>query len=253
MRIAATCDGAMIVGKQRLQDREARRRRRLLVAVELGVGRRERGEVHAGQQRLVAGPVVEARRGHARRAERPPVERAPEGDDPGPAGDPPGELEGAVDGLGARVQEQDRVERVRERVGEHPGEPDRRLREAHRVHRAHEPVDLGVDAAVTRGWAWPSAVTAIPFAKSRYSRPAVSYRRWPTPWRPAAVHVAAEDRRDVGAARGRRGRARDRRSCSSAEYREGAGRSGPVCRGSGDAAAGGGRIGGDRSRGPRAP
>ena len=26
-------------------------------------------------------------------------------------------------------------------------------------------------AAVTRGWAWPSAVTAMPLAKSRYSRP----------------------------------------------------------------------------------
>ena len=36
-------------------------------------------------------------------------------------------------------------------------------------------------AAVTRGWACPSAVTAIPLAKSRYSRPAVSYSRWPTP------------------------------------------------------------------------
>ncbi len=29
-------------------------------------------------------------------------------------------------------------------------------------------------AAVTRGWAWPRVVTAIPLAKSRYSRPAVS-------------------------------------------------------------------------------
>ena len=26
------------------------------------------------------------------------------------------------------------------------------------------------------------AVTAIPFAKSRYALPLVSYSRWPTPW-----------------------------------------------------------------------
>ena len=36
-------------------------------------------------------------------------------------------------------------------------------------------------AAVTRGWVWPSAVTAMPLAKSRYARPAVSYSRWPIP------------------------------------------------------------------------
>ena len=66
---------------------------------------------------------------------------------------------------------------------------------------------------------------------------------------PAALEVAAEDRRDGAAARGRRGRARDRRSCSSAEYRDGAGRARAVSR-TGDAAARGGRIGGDRSRGP---
>ena len=37
-------------------------------------------------------------------------------------------------------------------------------------------------AAVTAGWWWPRAETAIPLAKSRYALPAVSYRRWPSPW-----------------------------------------------------------------------
>ena len=37
-------------------------------------------------------------------------------------------------------------------------------------------------AAVTRGCAWPRAVTAIPLAKSRYALPSVSYSRWPSPW-----------------------------------------------------------------------
>ena len=58
-------------------------------------------------------------------------------------------------------------------------------------------------AAVTRGWVWPSDVTAMPLAKSRYALPAVSYRRWPIAVRPAAVHVAAEHRGHVGRGHGR--------------------------------------------------
>src|SRR5262249_31372112 len=33
----------------------------------------------------------------------------------------------------------------------------------------------------TLGWAWPSAVTAIPPVKSRYSRPSLSHTRTPSP------------------------------------------------------------------------
>ena len=62
-------------------------------------------------------------------------------------------------------------------------------------------------AAVTRGCVWPSDVTAIPLAKSRYSRPAVSYSRWPMPcdqlrsmYRPSTGDM-------LGAARAARSRA----------------------------------------------
>ena len=102
--------------------REAVGRRPLVVAVEVAVGGRERREVDARQERLVAGPVVDVRGRDARRPERPAVEAAAERDDPGPAGHPPGELEGAVDRLGARVEEHHRVDRVGKRSGEHPGE-----------------------------------------------------------------------------------------------------------------------------------
>ena len=146
MRIAPTIDGAMTVVEQRSQDGQARRRRRLLVAVEVRVGDRVRREVDARQQRLVAGPVVEVRGRHARRPERPAVEPAAEGDDPGPAGDPPRELERAVDGLGAGVQEHHRVER---RPGTSPRAPSR-AREIGSVNPIAligpiELVDLGVD------------------------------------------------------------------------------------------------------------
>ncbi len=36
-------------------------------------------------------------------------------------------------------------------------------------------------APVTRGWQWPSAVTAMPLVKSRYSRPSLSHTRTPSP------------------------------------------------------------------------
>ena len=78
------------------------------------------------------------------------------------------ELERAVDRLGARVQEHHRVERL--------GERRREVASASREIGSVKPIALigpislstwAWIAAVTRGWAWPSAVTAIPFAKSR--------------------------------------------------------------------------------------
>ena len=83
-------------------------------------------------------------------AERPAVEAAAEGDDPGPAGDAAGELERRLDGLGAGVREEDGVERVGHRVGEQLGEPDDRLDVADRACR---PMSLST-------WSWIAAVTA---------------------------------------------------------------------------------------------
>jgi hypothetical protein len=59
-----------------------------LVTVELVVRLRERREVDAGQERLVAGPIVDVRGRDARGTERSPVEPATERDDPRPSGDP---------------------------------------------------------------------------------------------------------------------------------------------------------------------
>ena len=73
MRMAATCDGAMIVASRERRIARLDVGRALLVAVVL-VGGRIRREVHARHERLVAGPVVDVRGGHARRAERPAVE-----------------------------------------------------------------------------------------------------------------------------------------------------------------------------------
>ena len=94
------------------------RGRGLLVASELGMGRRVGREVDARQQRLVARPVVEVRGRHAGRPERPAVEATAERDDPGPAGHAPCELERPVDRLRARVQEHHRIERVGEGRGQ---------------------------------------------------------------------------------------------------------------------------------------
>ena len=96
----------------------------------------------ARQQRLVAGPVVEGRAGDRCRPERPAVEAAPEGDDPGPARGPPGELEGRFDRLGARVQEHHRVERRRERLPRarpRGGRPARRSRSRRSERSAGRP------------------------------------------------------------------------------------------------------------------
>ena len=132
--------------QERSKDVQARPRSGLVVAVELRVGGRIRREIDARQQRLVAGPVVEVRGRDARRAERPAVEATAEGDDPGPSGHSPRELQRAVDRLRAGVEEHDRVERV---AGTSPpgrvaSSRDRRG-EADRVDRPDQPVDLGVD------------------------------------------------------------------------------------------------------------
>ena len=186
-------------GQQRPQDREARRRGGRLVAVELGVGGRVRREVDARQERLVAGPVVEAGRRHARRTERPAVERAAERDDPGPARDPAGELERAVDRLRARVEEQDRVERVGERAGEHPGQLDGRLREADRVDGTRQPVDLGVDGGGDPGMGVAQRGDRDPVREVEVLPPGRVVQPVADAVRPAPVDVAADDRRHVGA------------------------------------------------------
>ena len=62
-------------------------------------------------------------------------------------------------------------------------------------------------AAVTRGWVCPSAVTAMPLAKSRYALPAVSYRRWPIPWDQLRSMYRPSTGDMLGAARAARSRA----------------------------------------------
>ena len=144
MRMAATVDGAMTVARSDCRW-PAPAATRLLVAAEIRIGLGNGREVDPRQQRLVAGPVVEVRGRDAGRAERPAVEAAAERDDPGPAGHPAGELERAVDRLGARVQEHHRIERVREGRGERRRQARDRLGEADRRDRPDELVDLGVD------------------------------------------------------------------------------------------------------------
>ena len=119
--------------------------RGVVVAAEVSIGRRERGQVDTREQRLVAGPVVQRRARDRCRAQRPAVETALEGDDPGPARDATGELEGRLDRLRAGVEEEHRVERLRHRRGDLLGETGDGLGEAHGPGRPDESVDLGVD------------------------------------------------------------------------------------------------------------
>jgi hypothetical protein len=70
--------------------------------VDVAVGR----HVHRRQQRLVALLVRSLRGGEAGGSHRAPVERTPERDDPGLAGGPTSELDGAIDRLGPAVAEE---------------------------------------------------------------------------------------------------------------------------------------------------
>src|SRR5450759_5421170 len=83
-----------------------------LVAVKVAVDRRERAQVDARQERLLTEPVVDVRARDAGGADRAAVKPAPEGDDAGPPGDSPRELDRRLDRLRAGVHEEDRVERL---------------------------------------------------------------------------------------------------------------------------------------------
>ena len=107
-------------------------------------------------------------------------------------------------------------------------------------------------AAVTRGCAWPSDVTAIPLAKSRYSRPAVSYSRWPIAVATSCGPCTGRAPATCWARRGPRDRGpRDRRWCPRPEYRERQARSRPASARSGARVAP--RDGGGEDRGERRP
>ena len=101
--------------------------------------------IHRWQQRLVAGPVVDVRRGDADRAVGAAVEPAAEGDQPGSAGHAPRELQRRLDCLGAGVREEHRVERLRHDVRDHLRQSADRLEVAQRVADVEELVDLLVD------------------------------------------------------------------------------------------------------------
>ena len=202
MRIAATCDGAMTVAEQLVDVVEALARRALLVVREVAVDGREGREVDARQERLVADPVVQVGARDARRADRPPVERSPERDDRGPAGDPPRELERPVDRLRAGVEEQDRVERVRQRVREHPRQRHRRLGEPDRVDGTDQAVDLGVDGRSHPRMRVPERGNRDPVGEVEVLAPRGVHEAVADPVRPAPVHVPAEDRRHVGLGEG---------------------------------------------------
>ena len=171
--------------------------RRVVVAAEPAVGRRVRREVDAGQQRLVAGPVVHVRARDRRRPERPPVEAATERDDARPTRDPARELERAVDRLGAGVEEHHRVERLGERRGELLGEPGDGLGEADRVDRADQLVDLRVDRGRDRGMHVPERRDRDPVREVQVRRPADVVQPMALAVAPLPLEIAAEDGRQV--------------------------------------------------------
>ena len=133
-------------------------------AAEVAIRGGERGDLDVRQQRVVARPVVQVRRRHAQRAIGPSVEATGERDDV-VRRRAAGELDGSVDDLGARVAEEHGVERLGHLVREHLREADDRLHVAEAVADVEQLVDLLVDRGC--GCAWPSDVTAMPFAKSR--------------------------------------------------------------------------------------
>ena len=125
--------------------------RRRLVAIEVAIGHGIRRQVDVGQQRAVAALVVGVRGRDAQRAKRAAVEGAVEGDDRRPAGRPARQLERALDGLGAGVAEEDGVERVGQRAGQHLRQPRNRLVVAHALHQVEQSVGLGVDGGSDGG------------------------------------------------------------------------------------------------------
>ena len=184
----------------------ARLRRERLVAREVAVDRREGRQVHRGQERLVAGPIVQARARDRGRPERPTVEGALEGDDRRPAGRPSGELERRLDRLRPGVQEEDRVDRVGQRPGEHLGQDLDRLGVADRARRPDEPVDLGVDRGRDRRVMVTQAGDGDAVREVEVAAPGGVVQPVALAVAPADLEVAAEDRRKEGrfVRRGRR-------------------------------------------------
>ena len=135
------------------------------------------------------------------------MEATAEGDDPGASGHPPGELERAVDRLGARVEEHDRVERSPGRSP--PGRwPAREI-------GAVKPIAL-IGPMSRSTWAWIAAVTRGWRMAERRDRDAVRevevrpavrvVQPMPFAVAPVAHEVAAEDGRQVRGGRPSAGR-----------------------------------------------
>ncbi len=203
-----------LVGEVGFERREAGVGGRVLVALEVAVDVREGRQVDARQERLVAMAVVGVRAGDAGRPERPAVEAAAEGDDARPTGHPTSHLEGALDGLRARVEEEDRIERVGHLGRDHLGQTVDRLGEADRARRRDEAVDLRVDGGGDGGMMVPERRDGDAVGEVEI-RPAFDVEQaMPLAMAPGALEIAAQDRRQVvwrcegGACRGRGARGR---------------------------------------------
>ena len=125
-----------------------------------------------------------------------------EGDDPGPSGDAAGELQRAVDRLRARVQEHDRVDRVGQRLGEHPGERHDRLAVADGAGRADQPVGLGVDRGGDPRVGVAEGRDGDPVREVEIGAAGRVEEAMALAVVPAPLEVAAQDRREVLRLRG---------------------------------------------------
>ena len=138
--------------------------------------------VAAGRDDAEAAAVLGLRRRQRQRAERAPVEAAVEGDHVRAAGVVAGELERALDRLGAGVGEE--RPRARASATSRPAARTARRRPGGRSRTSSSGGQASAwacIAAVTAGWAWPAALTAIPALKSRKRLPSTSSITAPEP------------------------------------------------------------------------
>jgi hypothetical protein len=113
-------------------------------------------------QRLEGAPVHVLCGGQGHRLGRPAVEAVAEGDDRRASGRDPRELDGRLDRLRARVREERLPRPARQQTGEPLVQAQACLVVDDVLLAVEEAGGLGLDAATTRGWAWPVFVTPMP-------------------------------------------------------------------------------------------